>query len=71
MNKRQAKKAFKKKYGMTPKEASKAVENIVPSLQDACDSIVEVFNRLGYAIRKASNSFYEALEKYDKGESNG
>lgn len=55
MNKRQAKKAFKKKYGMTPKQAQQLFDKVyneaVPTLtQHLCDGINDALKQLFDAL---------------------
>lgn len=55
MNKRQAKKAFKKKYGMTPKQAQQLFDKVyneaAPTLiQHLCDGINDIFKQLSDAL---------------------
>ena len=68
MNKRQAKKAFKKKYGIAPEDVAKAIVSVTPSIQEAHDVFVESCARLGYALKMASNTFYSCMiDSYDNG----
>ena len=69
MNKRQAKKAFKKKYGCTPNQCVyKFIEafNKIDFSQLAEETgrgLMEVFTRLSEAYREAINTFIEAVEE--------
>lgn len=72
MNKRQAKKAFKKKYGCTPNQyAYKFLEafskiDISQIAEETGRGLMELFTRLYEAYREAMNTFLEALDEIEK-----
>lgn len=72
MNKRQAKKAFKKKYGCTPNQyAHKLLEafskiDISQIAEEAGRGLMEICARLFEAYRGAMNTFLEALDEIEK-----
>ena len=55
MNKRQAKKKFKKKYGVTPAEMAdnicKTLSNFVPIVINTCSHVIDMLNDLGDSIQ--------------------
>ena len=53
MNKRQAKKAFKKKYGMNPGEAAKILNKL--DINKIVQQIAEAFNKIAQQIAEAFN----------------
>ena len=67
MNKRQAKKAFKKRYGCTPKQASELLVKIIPWIQDTFPAILsEACETLINALDSFTNGLRDMMEKLDK-----
>lgn len=81
MNKRQAKKAFKKKYGMNPGEAAKllneidftkVVQQVTEAINDFAKKLPEILDGMAKTIRAAveqidTEQLTEYLQQYEEG----
>ena len=67
MNKRQAKKAFKKRYGCTPNQASELLVKISPWIQDTLPAMLsEACKTFINALDSFANGLRDIMEKLDK-----
>lgn len=64
MNKRQAKKQFKKKYGMNPNDCYRNLDVIAKNVRKLCDDIVEIMPDILRQMCESINYIIEDVDKF-------
>lgn len=61
MNARQAKKAFKKKYGVNPKEAVRLINEVADKIPVICEKTLQIANEIMERINNLSDEEKEMI----------